>query len=147
MLTFHWTTGPHASREHITLRAPLGALACILLLALVLAACSNGNSASGSSNGSTIPMGSGTFSGNTSITIKAGDAVTFDDSDGGPHDLVIGTGGQFVAASGAPSDLNNSDGVNFNGGDKKTIVFPNAGTFHITCKIHPSMQATVVVTP
>jgi plastocyanin len=141
MPSFHWTPLPHTSRRHITLRAPLAVLACILLLALVLAACS-----SGSSNSSTITMGSGVFSGNTSITIKAGDAVTFDDSAGGPHDLVIGTGGQFTAASGAPSDLNSAGGVTFQGGDKKTIVFPNAGTFHITCTIHPSMAATVIVT-
>jgi plastocyanin len=147
MLSLQWIPRPRASREHITLRAPLAVSAGIVLLALVLAACSSGNSAGSGSNGSTISMGSGIFSGNTSITIKAGNAVTFDDSAGGPHDLVIGTNGQFVAASGAPSDLNNSAGVTFNGGDKKTIVFPNAGTFSITCRIHPSMQATVIVTP
>ncbi len=91
-------------------------------------------------------MGSGVFSGTTQITVKAGDAVTFDDSSGGPHDLVIGTGGKFTAASGAPSELNNAGGVVFNGGDTKTIVFPTAGTFSITCTLHPSMQATVTVT-
>jgi plastocyanin len=147
MLSLQWIPGPWASRRHITLRAPLVVSACILLLALVLAACSSGSSGGSGSNGSTISMGSGVFSGNTSITIKAGDAVTFDDSAGGPHDLVIGTGGQFAAESGAPSALNSDGGVNFNGGDKQTIVFPNAGTFNITCKIHPSMQATVIVTP
>jgi plastocyanin len=115
----------------------------ILLAALTVAACAGG----GGSNGSTITMGSGDFSGTTSITVKAGDAVTFDDSNGGPHDLVIGTGGKFVAASGAPSDLNSSGGVAFSGGEKKTIVFPTAGTFSITCTLHPSMQATVTVTP
>ena len=147
MLSLQWIPRALASRRHITLRAPVVVSAGIVLLALVLAACSSGNSGGSNSNGSTISMGSGIFSGNTSITIKAGDAVTFDDSAGGPHELVIGTNGQFVAASGAPSDLNNSEGVNFNGGDKKTIVFPNAGTFNITCRIHPSMQAKVIVTP
>jgi plastocyanin len=147
MPSIHLTTLPNTPRGHITLRVPLAVLACILLLALVLAACSSGSSSSDNSNSLTITMGSGVFSGNTSITIKAGDAVTFDDSAGGPHDLVIGTGGQFVAASGAPSDLNSAGGVTFQGGDKKTIVFPNAGTFHITCTIHPSMAATVIVTP
>ncbi len=121
-------------------------LACILLAALALAACSNGGSGGGGSSGSTISMGFGSFSGNTTITIKAGASVTFDDSSGGAHQLVIGTGGNFVAASGAPSQLNNATGVMFSGGDKQSIAFPSAGTFQITCRIHPSMQATVTVT-
>lgn len=92
-------------------------------------------------------MGTSAFSGATSITIKVGDSVTFDDAAGGPHDLVTGTNGKFVAASGAPSALNTSDGVDFKGGDKKTVVFPTAGAFPITCTLHPSMQATITVTP
>ena len=120
-------------------------LACILLAAFTLAACASGGSTGSGSNGSTITMGVGAFSGSTNLTIKAGDAVTFDDSAGGAHDLVIGTNGTFTAASGAPSQLNNATGVMFSGGDKQTIVFPNAGTFQITCTIHPSMQATVTV--
>jgi plastocyanin len=122
---------------------PLLAFGCLLVLLGVSACGSSGGSAGG---GSTIAMGSGVFSGATQITVKAGDSVTFDDSAGGPHDLVIGTGGNFVAASGAPSELNSSGGLMFNGGETKTVVFPTAGTFSITCKIHPSMQATVTVT-
>ena len=121
------------------------ALAILLTSALALAACGGGSS-SGGSNGSTITMGGSSFTGTTSITVKAGDSVTFDDSNGGTHQLVIGTGGQFTAATGAPSELNSDSGVMFNFGDKKTITFANAGTFSITCKIHPSMQATVTVT-
>jgi plastocyanin len=121
-------------------------LAGLLVASLTLAACGGGGTTGGSSGGSTIAMGSGVFSGSTSVTIKAGDAVTFDDSSGGPHQLVIGTHGAFTAAAGAPSQLNNANGVSFSGGDKQTIVFPNAGTFQITCLLHPSMQATVTVT-
>jgi plastocyanin len=121
-------------------------LTCTVLATLVLAACSSGGASSGGSNGSTITMGFGAFSGNTSITVKAGDSVTFDDSSGGAHELVIGTQGHFTAVSGAPSQLNSATGVMFNGGDKQTIVFANAGSFPITCLIHPSMQATVTVT-
>jgi plastocyanin len=79
------------------------------------------------------------------VTIKAGQAVTFKSN--GTHDLVIGTHGQFMAETGAPSELNSSSGVAFSPGDSTPIVFPNAGTFNITCIIHPSMQATVTVTP
>ncbi len=112
---------------------------------LTLAACGGGGGSG--TGGSTVSMGTSAFSGATRITIKVGDSVTFDDAAGGPHDLVIGTSGKFVAASGAPSALNSSDGVDFKGGDKKTVVFPTTGTFSITRTLHPSLQATVTVTP
>ena len=117
---------------------------CIIVLSLMLAACGGGSP--GGANGSTITMGAGVFSGNTTISVKAGTAVTFDDSGGGPHNLVTGTNGQFSAESGAPSELGSS-GLAFNGGDTKTVTFATAGTYSITCTIHPSMQATVTVTP
>jgi plastocyanin len=94
----------------------------------------------------TINMGGFSFA-NTSVTIKAGQAVNFNDpSDtGGSHVLVTGTNGQFTAAPGAPSQFATSVGFNFAPGDSMTITFPTAGTFSITCKIHPSMHATVTV--
>ena len=95
----------------------------------------------------TITMGVSSFSGNASVTIKAGQGVVLDDTNGGTHDLVIGTHGQFVAQAGAPAQLNNQSGIAFDAGTKMTVTFANAGTFHITCTIHPSMQATVTVTP
>jgi plastocyanin len=63
------------------------------------------------------------------------------------HNLVTGTHGQFSAATGAPSEFAASSGVSFSPGDMKTIKFPTAGKFNITCTIHPSMQASVTVTP
>jgi plastocyanin len=113
-----------------------------LLLVLGVTAC--GGSSSGS--GTTISLGGSSFNGTTNVTIKAGEAVTFDDSSGGTHDLVTGTNGQFTAASGAPSELSSADGLKFQAGDKKTVTFAHAGTYQITCTIHPSMQATVTVT-
>src|SRR5258708_2439178 len=114
-----------------------------IVLSLMLAGCGG---SSGGANGSTITMGSRAFSGNTTISVQAGTAVTFDDSNGGQHHLVTGTNGQFSAASGAPSELGSS-GLAFNGGDTKTVTFSTAGTYSITCTIHPSMQATITVTP
>ena len=72
--------------------------------------------------------------------------MTFDDSSGGTHDLVTGTNGQFTAATGAPNEFSTKDGLSLSAGDKKTITFANAGTYQITCTIHPSMQATITVT-
>jgi plastocyanin len=95
----------------------------------------------------TITMGTGIFSGSTSVSIKAGQGVTLNDANGGPHDLVIGTHGQFTAETGAPAELNNQSGIAFDAGVTMTVTFANAGTFHITCTLHPGMQATVTVTP
>jgi plastocyanin len=86
------------------------------------------------------------FSGTTNVTIKAGESVTFDDSSGGTHHLVTGTNGQFTAAAGAPSEFSASAGLDLAPGDKKMVTFPTAGTYQITCTIHPSMQDTVTVT-
>jgi plastocyanin len=89
-------------------------------------------------------MGFGQFSGNTSVSIKAGQAVNFDDSSGGPHNLVTGMHGSPSAESGAPQQLG-APGLMFQGGDAHTVTFANKGTYNITCTFHPSMQATVTV--
>jgi plastocyanin len=121
------------------------------LLTGALAACAGGPDYGGSSGGgstgggSTLSLGGTSFNGATSITITAGQAVTFDDSSGGTHDLVTGTSGQFTAATGAPDEFSTKEGLDLSAGDKKTVTFNTAGTYHITCTIHPSMQATITV--
>ncbi len=96
----------------------------------------------------TISFGRFSFSGNTNVTIKAGQTVLFDDpsSGGGTHILVIGHGGKFTAMSGAPSEFNSSSGTAFSPGTQKVVTFATAGVYPITCVIHPSMQVTVTVT-
>jgi plastocyanin len=91
-------------------------------------------------------MGFSVFKGTPDVTIKAGQTVTFDDSNGGPHNLVIGMHGQQTPKSGAPAQLNNPPGLAFSGGEVVMVTFAQAGTFPITCTFHPSMQATVTVT-
>ena len=123
------------------MRRSFAAIGLTLLLALGLAACGG----SAGSGGSTISLGGSSFNGATTITITAGQAVTFDDSSGGTHDLVTGTNGKFTAATGAPSEFSTADGLDLKVGDKKTVTFPTARTYQITCTIHPSMQATITV--
>lgn len=117
----------------------------VVLLALAIAACGTGSGGAGAT-GSTLSLGASSFTGATDITITAGQSVTFDDSSGGTHDLVTGTNGQFTAATGAPNEFSTKDGLDLSAGDKKTITFANAGTYQITCTIHPSMQAKITVT-
>lgn len=150
----------------------LSAIAACLVALLVLAGC---DSAASSANGTTsapdatattsipaatatnttapvtgaatLTMGSFSFDAPTSLHIKAGQAVTFKDPDatGGVHDLVTGRQGAFTAKPGAPSEFSSPSGINFNPGTTMTITFPTAGTYSITCTIHPSMQATITV--
>jgi plastocyanin len=145
----------------------------IAVLALIVAACGGGASATGATatdtpippapsataaatvaatnttgattGATTISMGTGHFTGTLSVTIKAGQSVTFDDTGGGPHNLVTGTHGTYSHEAGAPAAFTPS-GITFSGGDKQTVMFPTAGTYQITCTFHPAMQATVTVT-
>jgi plastocyanin len=101
----------------------------------------------GTSAAATISMGSTSFAGNKSVTIKAGQAVLFDDpaASGGIHNLVTGRNGTYQAMPGAPSAFTPS-GIPFSPGTSTAIVFPTAGTYTITCTFHPTMLATVSVT-
>ncbi len=139
----------------------------ICLAVLTLAACGGGAGTTGGaaptatatpapaatntpagSGAATISMAGFSFSGTTSVTIKAGQAVTFSDpaSGGGIHHLVTGTGGTFTAAAGAPSQFATATGLSFQPGTSVDVTFPTAGTFMITCTFHPSMEATITVT-
>lgn len=102
---------------------------------------------SGGGSAAVIGMGLQSFQ-NPNVTIKAGQAVTFNDpaDTGNVHNLVTGSNGQFSAEAGAPSQFASASGVNFAPGQSMDIVFPTAGTYKITCTIHPGMEATVTVT-
>ncbi len=73
----------------------------VLLAVLSLAACDSG---AGSGSGNTLTMGGSSFVGSTSLSITAGQAVTFDDpsASGGIHHLVTGSNGQFSTQAGSP---------------------------------------------
>src|SRR5215470_3824003 len=101
-------------------------LSLTLTLATLVIVCfaGCGESSGGAGNASnTITLDAASFSGNTNVTIKAGESVTFDDSSGGTHMLVTGTNGQFTGASGAPSELSSATGLALQAGDKKTVTF------------------------
>jgi plastocyanin len=144
------------------MRIPLLALSLVFVLAL--AACgSTASSAtvtptatatvapptatSSAEGAATIKMGSINFT-VENATVKAGQAVMFvDPTSGGIHHLVTGRHGTFAAETGAPSQFATADGVSFSPGDSMSIIFPTAGSYAITCTIHPLMEATITVTP
>jgi plastocyanin len=115
-----------------------GGLFAALLVAVLLAGC-------GGSPANQVEMGVAAFQ-QSSISIKAGEAVHFvDPASGGTHVICVGEGVKCVPQTGAPADLNTADGMMFNTGDSRDIIFPTAGTYHIVCIIHPGMEVTVNV--
>ena len=71
------------------------------------------------------------------ITVAAGDTVAFVNADDAGHTVTNGEGG--AAAAEAVFDEPVS------AGQTVVITFEEAGTFPVTCTIHPDMQMTVIV--
>ncbi len=82
----------------------------------------------------------------SSRTINAGQTLLFDDTyDGGGthviclgHDMMCNTSAQGPAALIHP-------GFTISPGTTKSVTFPTAGTYAITCSIHANMNLTVIV--
>jgi plastocyanin len=115
-----------------------GGVFAALLVVFLFAGC-------GGSSAHQVDMGVAAFQ-QSSISIKAGEAVHFvDPASGGTHVICVGEGVKCISQQGAPADLNTADGMMFNTGDTRDIVFPTAGTYHVVCIIHPGMEVTVTV--
>lgn len=114
----------------------------IVLLALAVAGCGGGAS-SGAAN--ELDLESTTF-GQSSVTISSGQALHIVDSadSGGTHDLCIGQNGTCESNPSGPSELA-GPGMMISPGTTKDITFSTAGTYHITCTIHPNMNVTITV--
>jgi plastocyanin len=112
-------------------------------LIVALAACGGSTGPYGSKNnppppppppvsGTTVNATAGLAFTPNSLTINAGDAVTFDFA-GVAHNV-------FFDTQGAPADIT---GNNANISVQRT--FATAGTYRYHCNIHPSMTGSVVV--
>jgi plastocyanin len=118
-----------------------------LLLALGVAACGKpAPSTSTNGGGNTVPMTSSTFA-ISSLTVKAGQTVHFDDSNGGYHVLCIGNDQQCTANATGPAVLTASGGHIINLPQTLDVIFPTAGTYEVTCTVHSNMNVTITVTP
>ena len=122
----------------------------LVALMLTLAACGGGAASSapaddgggaaasapaddgGGDAGETVSLSGGAFSPST-LTIPAGTTVTFTDTTG--HTVTEGSDGQAV----------DDPIVDESGGADVVVTFDEAGTFNITCTIHPAMNMTITV--
>src|SRR5260221_11623195 len=105
-------------------------------LALSLGGCGSSSAAANA-----VEMGVADFQQHV-VTIKAGQAVHFDDpaNGGGTHIICIGKGQQCVPQTGAAADLNTASGITFNPSNPpKNILFATPGTYIVRCTIHPVM--------
>jgi plastocyanin len=116
---------------------PRGTHLILLVAAAGLAACSGGGYGSpaepGPGDGRTVTASSALAFGPSTLTVNAGDAVTFA-FQSVAHNVF------FDAAAGAPTNI---EGSNANVSVQRTFTTP--GTYQYTCHIHPSMHGTVVV--
>ncbi len=71
------------------------------------------------------------------LTVKTGTKVTFTNNDSALHDVAEGQNGKKADAAHFDEDVKP--------GASTTITFDTAGTVHVTCLIHPTMNLTVTV--
>lgn len=124
-------------------------LPLLLILALGFVAC-------GKTSGTNRGTGGGSASNEVSmdatnftthaVTIKAGEAVHFNDpsDSGSTHIICAGDNMQCDNNANAPKDLQGS-GFTIDAGQTKDVTFDKPGTYKITCTIHPDMNLTVTV--
>ena len=116
-------------------------VAAVLVLALTATVAGCGSASTTTTAGPTTTVGSGGGATQvalqnlqispTSVTVKAGDTVTWTNKDGFTHRLV-GDNGEF-------------DSGDLVAGATFSFVFKTAGTVAYHCSIHPSMTGTIVV--
>jgi len=124
-------------------------LPMFLVLLLAIVACGKSVGTTGGDGGGTPPnqvgMDATDFT-NTTVTIKAGESVHFVDGadNGGTHIICVGENGQCSNDASAPKDLQGT-GFQIDQGQTKDVTFDKAGTYKVTCSIHPNMNLTVTV--
>jgi plastocyanin len=133
-LTGHY--GNMTSHAHL-----LFCTACtvLVILACATAGCSSSPAPSSASAQPAVPAGNSVSIKNfafdpSTLTVKAGTAVTWVNNDGALHALVSDTGSP-VAFSSDP----------FATGASYTFTFTQPGTYPYNCSIHPAMKGEIVV--
>ncbi len=130
----------------LALVAVLGVLCSLLLAACGSGGGNTGGNTAGACDATHVTLQANTYCEN-SITISKGSTITFTDDKnvGTEHILIIGKNGSPDNEAGVPDF--GSSGHTFQPGDSWTTpAWTMAGTFHVTCTIHPTtMNLTVTV--
>lgn len=122
---------PRSTRR---LRASFG-LVLVLAGALSLTACSPASSPGGDADHTVTIVGT---SFGEDFTIPVGGTVVFVNSAGRNHTVTNGVDGE-------PNEDPLFDIELADGETSDPITFAEAGTYHVTCRIHPSMHLTITV--
>lgn len=120
--------------------------ALLLVIALVLFGCGKVPGVHTSTlPATTVQMNTINFV-QTTRTIKAGQTLLFSDTvdGGGTHVICLGNNMSCDTKAQGPVALMNG-GFTINSGETKSVAFPTAGTYQITCVVHPNMNLTVTV--
>jgi plastocyanin len=89
-------------------------------------------------------MGPATFA-QTSRTISTGQSIHFvDDQNGAMHILCIGKDGRCDPNAQGPQGLA-GQGFTIQPGQSHDVQFSAAGTYPVTCTVHPNMNMVVTV--
>ncbi len=121
----------------------------LLILTLGVAACGQTSSspsgnAQGGAAANEVDMGVANFM-QSSVTIDKGRSVHFvDQQSGAAHILCVGKDGTCDTGTSAPKVLANP-GFTIQPGQSQDVRFDRAGTYTITCTLHPTMNMTVTV--
>lgn len=117
----------------------------LLALAFTLAGCGTSSPATDSSAPNEVSMTNHDFS-KQSVSINAGTVVHFVNPGSGSslHILCLGQNSRCSDNGSGPQELRGS-GFTLNEGQTKDVVFATAGTYQVTCSIHPGMNVTITV--
>ena len=117
----------------------------LIVLAFALAGCGTSSPTTNSAVPNEVDMTYHDFS-KQSVSVKAGTAVHFVNPGSGSsmHILCLGQNGRCSDTSNGPQDLRGS-GFTLNEGQTKDVIFTTAGTYQVTCSIHPDMNVTITV--
>ena len=120
----------------------------LLILALAITGCGKSGGDTGGGDEYTTPdvtMGQTDFT-HHALTITAGTTVNFmTESSGSTHILCIGENGACQSGAQGPSELTSANGMQVDPGQTKQVKFDTAGTYKITCTIHPTMNMIITV--
>jgi plastocyanin len=129
-------------------RAALGIPVLLLIVGVSLLGCGKvpGVHTTGPSvPDTTVQMAQTSFVQSTR-SIKVGQSLLFDDTvnGGGLHIICLGKDMTCDTSAKGPTDLM-GNGFTINPGGTKSVTFSTAGTYDITCSVHPNMNLVVTV--